>query len=351
MAYSNGIITAPVSIDDVKQALGVGSNDLGTLCKSVKINMWSRKKPVIFNQLFPALDSDWWLSTEGNCGIVASSLQSIEAVISAIDNNTITINYMRPSGGTLSPYRISDFIGYNSAAAFPFDQPSDKQYIKGGDNIFYVPIDSSTKQDSVSLNNLGFVVGKYSLVIFKRILDSDVQFFTSDLPSDGNSVESVTVDMTLLSGEYDVYFGFSTLKKSEMGGATLPLFYALPLGKANYNVLNYPVDININTYYTTYVEGGNCVVNPRFSYHNLLNESVTITNVTVTYKHFSNANGDLETGEAQTVIGDKTLIANQESNQKALGLNVTSEVGMHDFIRVSYSYNGNTYVFESAVTL
>ena len=38
MAYSNGIITAPVSIDDVKQALGVGSNDLGTLCKSPQIN-------------------------------------------------------------------------------------------------------------------------------------------------------------------------------------------------------------------------------------------------------------------------------------------------------------------------
>ena len=32
MAVSNGIITAPVSISDVRQALGVASNDLGTLC-------------------------------------------------------------------------------------------------------------------------------------------------------------------------------------------------------------------------------------------------------------------------------------------------------------------------------
>ena len=48
MSYNSdsGIISAPVSIDDVKQALGESSNDLATLCKSENINIWSKYKPI-----------------------------------------------------------------------------------------------------------------------------------------------------------------------------------------------------------------------------------------------------------------------------------------------------------------
>ena len=48
MPYNSntGIISAPVSIDDVKRALGESSNDLATLCKSENINIWSRYKPI-----------------------------------------------------------------------------------------------------------------------------------------------------------------------------------------------------------------------------------------------------------------------------------------------------------------
>ena len=44
--YSNGKITAPVSIYDVQRALGVGSNDLKTLCDSETLNLWAKYKPV-----------------------------------------------------------------------------------------------------------------------------------------------------------------------------------------------------------------------------------------------------------------------------------------------------------------
>lgn len=48
MSYNSdsGIISAPVSIDDVKKALGESSNDLATLCKSENINIWSKYKPI-----------------------------------------------------------------------------------------------------------------------------------------------------------------------------------------------------------------------------------------------------------------------------------------------------------------
>ena len=46
MAYSNGIITAPVSIYDVQQTLGItGGGDLGTLCRASQINQFAKWKP------------------------------------------------------------------------------------------------------------------------------------------------------------------------------------------------------------------------------------------------------------------------------------------------------------------
>lgn len=45
MAHNNGIITAPVNTDDVAATLGVGSNDVGTLCSSDAVNPWAKYKP------------------------------------------------------------------------------------------------------------------------------------------------------------------------------------------------------------------------------------------------------------------------------------------------------------------
>jgi hypothetical protein len=40
------MITAPITIEKVKTALGETSNDLGTLCKNANLNVWSRFKPI-----------------------------------------------------------------------------------------------------------------------------------------------------------------------------------------------------------------------------------------------------------------------------------------------------------------
>ncbi len=51
MSVSNGIITAPVSIEDVKKVLGKSTNDLASLCTADNINKWSRMKPCRFNSV------------------------------------------------------------------------------------------------------------------------------------------------------------------------------------------------------------------------------------------------------------------------------------------------------------
>lgn len=50
---SNNKITAPVSIDDLKNLFGEGSGDLATLCTSQKINVWAKYKPTVFPSPFP----------------------------------------------------------------------------------------------------------------------------------------------------------------------------------------------------------------------------------------------------------------------------------------------------------
>ena len=52
MAYSNGVITAPINISDVQNVIGDASPDLGTLCKSANINPFAKWKPVRYNSLY-----------------------------------------------------------------------------------------------------------------------------------------------------------------------------------------------------------------------------------------------------------------------------------------------------------
>lgn len=50
---SNNKITAPVSIDDLKNLLGEGSSsDIATLCTSPTINVWAKYKPTDYNAAF-----------------------------------------------------------------------------------------------------------------------------------------------------------------------------------------------------------------------------------------------------------------------------------------------------------
>ena len=155
MSYNSetGIISAPVSIDDVKRALGESSNDLATLCKSENINIWSRYKPISckgdFKEYPIREDSDEKATSSYNnyacvvrCGmnipidtyknlrynyggegfaINACEFFYVDNVYGANggihDNTTTSVSGKHfPKGGANSPYRLSDFRNYNSKA-------------------------------------------------------------------------------------------------------------------------------------------------------------------------------------------------------------------------------------------
>jgi hypothetical protein len=155
MSYNSetGIISAPVSIDDVKQALGESSNDLATLCKSENINIWSKYKPISCKGEFKEYpireDSDEKATSSyskytcvvrcgmnipmdtyknlrnnyggegfainGCCNLYVDNIYGNYGASSA-DRTTRVSGKHFPKGGANSPYRLSDFRNYNSKA-------------------------------------------------------------------------------------------------------------------------------------------------------------------------------------------------------------------------------------------
>lgn len=153
----NGIISAPVSIDDVKQALGESSNDLATLCKSENINIWSKYKPISckgdFKEYSIREDSeeivtssyskftcavrcgmnipmDTYKNLRNNYGGEGFAINGCNNLhkdnvygVSGIDKDASTNSHTVyasgkhfPKGGTNSPYRLGDFRNYNNKA-------------------------------------------------------------------------------------------------------------------------------------------------------------------------------------------------------------------------------------------
>lgn len=124
MSVDRGIIVAPVTIDDVKQVLGESTNDLAALCRSSNINMMSKYKPVSLAETFVtnSLNADkrtwtaksgagWWIGNP-NIGDGVFGMRIVNDVQQAKELGRWTYN--KPTGTSEAPYRLSDFIGYNS---------------------------------------------------------------------------------------------------------------------------------------------------------------------------------------------------------------------------------------------
>lgn len=149
MPYNSdtGIISAPVSIDDVKQALGESSDDLATLCNSDGIVPWSRCKPIAYSQPFtdiPPVREDRTINVTSyygapcivRCGMLVPEIKYDVNNFNAIfdiagrfdsDNTwgnlffTSTYNCYKLHGGTSEPYRLGDFRDYCDYASKSFE--------------------------------------------------------------------------------------------------------------------------------------------------------------------------------------------------------------------------------------
>lgn len=186
MSLNNGIISAPVSIDDVKSVLGESSNDLATLCNSDGIIPWSKYKPIAYSQPFtdiPPVREDRTIAVKSyngapcivRCGLLVPEIKYDVDNFSTIfdiaerletDNTwgnifSSTYNVYHLHGGTSEPYRLGDFRNYSIYASKSFAINTPKKTIHKIYNVertmsvvLYEDMDGGYSVDSVKLEDM-----------------------------------------------------------------------------------------------------------------------------------------------------------------------------------------------------
>ena len=139
MANTGGVIyvditTTPytgVSVADVQQTLNVSANDVGSLCRSSRVNKWSKYKPVgtsvidTYDQLDASsmkwkASASWWRGNDGSCGItVLRTASSLASLKTDVDTQRVIWDKVTPTGGASEPYRLTDFNEYHHNALPP----------------------------------------------------------------------------------------------------------------------------------------------------------------------------------------------------------------------------------------
>lgn len=118
MGYTAGKVARPVAVYDVQRATGNSARDVGNLCLGDNINKWSKRKPVDRAKLTPLTVTDLldeFRGTGANGEYYGLQCSTAEFTLS-VALHDVAFTYIRPKGGINSPFRLSDFSGYDSLA-------------------------------------------------------------------------------------------------------------------------------------------------------------------------------------------------------------------------------------------
>ncbi len=158
---------AGISAEEVAQCIGDfditedGLYDIGTLCASPNINMWSKCKPIRFDKIGVLTLEERRGSSQDIAKGILWGIEIIGPTTSAIGINLTklhdtTFDYHRPSGMASEPFRLLDFDGYHQFAQpnpfgnFPSEELAaycdDKSFYPGGSlrNIYVAYTSSNT---------------------------------------------------------------------------------------------------------------------------------------------------------------------------------------------------------------
>ena len=137
MAHSNNSIFAPIQMpDDFAAILQISGTDLETICKCTGINKWAKYKPVSKNVIEALTEAQRQSVNYGISKIPTWSNINKMIEFWLLNNRSSSTNYpdcgladeywdyTHPSGGSGSPYRLTDFaisssVGYKHDAEAP----------------------------------------------------------------------------------------------------------------------------------------------------------------------------------------------------------------------------------------
>ena len=214
MAHTSTTITAPVSFSDVNAVLGTSHTDLGTMCKDSNIKMWSKYKPVVLATINTTGQFDytnnkwktsatWWKGTGGTCGLVPKTLTKVTDVTSYCSGGLNGWSYTKPSGGSSSPYRLTDFAGYYHGAVAPISNFRMETYnTTDAAMVCSLTQSSDTQLTLADLNNFN----NYYLAFYaKRRNSTGTKVLTAQktLGNNGNAIDFQLSSWN--AGTWDIY--------------------------------------------------------------------------------------------------------------------------------------------------
>ena len=265
MSIVNGIIQAPVTIADVKTTLGETSNDLAALCRSDKINMWAKYKPVELNKPFTSDEFDfenrkwrdnatWYRGADfegvGICGIKIAHSSTLQSLTELYDKGQSNWSRVKVGSTFACPYRLSDFVGYKHAATAPFKRPFVTSKTNENGSVFAtMMIKNLDTENELTMQEFGKLSEAYLGLALKDAAGRLVYFMTTDKPLKNGGVNVEMQGIAFAPGDYKAYrflcSAVLTLNKPPMQAT----YYTIPDFKPS--VVNITSEAqHINDYFT-----------------------------------------------------------------------------------------------------
>lgn len=202
-----------ISIDLVRRTLGSSKTDVGGLCLEDKVNMFSYYKPIDSQAQFTDPNTDWPSNIKQNFGINIPEL--------TLPVNT-ALNWTRdkPGGGRLSPYRLTDFGGYEHNARPCLSSGcmgtvsvnmSDTGYTTRTFTFEQIPASSKTNVSALNMKGIQYYYWGFALLT--SLTATEGKLITCD-KTIGEGGNSITVDFFEIgAGTHHKYMLFVLSKK------------------------------------------------------------------------------------------------------------------------------------------
>lgn len=399
MSVSNNIISAPVSIADVKSCIGLASNDLGTLCVSTYVKKWAMYKPVSL-ALVDTLTGQWnasnnsWLTAAtwyiGNNGtsdiyrygmrfpMMASngtiynnsgtivvnttstyiSRQATAGFFYDLANGNLRWTRQLPSGGANSPYRLQDFAGYCHTAVCPLPFTWTQSHTVTTAGAFNYNLDINTqvlgglelsdiKPAPAYQNNLASLNDMYVGVLFYNAAKTDFFWKTSEYPISQRATEHKAMRVAIIESEILQKIANTSTWKTRVFLCSKALSWCQQVSSSDSPQAYFVSGDEEETTITLTVEGG--VVSAEVSgrrINGMLVAGGTINNGTGNAITFTNIKIETLTAALgggwdvnQSYTFPDTTISGGGSQ------NFSNNFGrdLSDKLRITYTYGGSTY--------
>lgn len=254
--------TSNINVQDIGNVLNDAGGSVNInqpltfFTESAKINKWAKYKPVPlkanfaqnFNSSAPDYDADWWKGDDGNCGLRVDKLSG-EGTYRESVSESAKYKYILPTGGEYAPYRLSDFIRYNTEAINPatitfpssFKISNETSYL----NFFLdlsntaVDFDSTTM---LSLTDIGIgqseLSTKYFCIAIRKATSSIVRFFQSEYTVGEAIVEESSLQIRLSLKDDNLNSANTDLGFSVSNGDTVEVYAFLGTELSNKTAIN-----------------------------------------------------------------------------------------------------------------